>query len=345
MATNYSGKQWSCVVGTRDQSGTNSAIGDSSGTAYNSKNYAWELDAINGISFDAAIQSSEAVKAGRRMLHDEDMVQHYGSGTWTWDFDMLIKTEAVIQQMTSLIYNGADTSGDPWLTIPAAPVFEDLSHGATGDVDRTADVILLAPTVPTGVHDEDMRMHSSVLQNLTLSMDMGTDAGRLRASGQFMSGYKPVISDSGLTAADSTPASNYEKGLFDCTTRSIFGISDATIKAFSVTISNPATRVGFIDSGETDGYVRGGAIDVTGSVTVKYDSSVADLLTNNYLVGAGASGVIEVGDSSNFTFNLAAARLTGFNKDYAEDGMFVELPFKATAGADGASVPLIVKTT
>ena len=40
---------------------------------------------------------------------------------------------------------------------------------------------------------EDRYMHSAILQNLDFSMDAGTDGGRLRASGQFMTGYKPVI--------------------------------------------------------------------------------------------------------------------------------------------------------
>ena len=56
-------------------------------------------------------------------------------------------------------------------------------------------------------------MHSANLQELTLSMSAGTDGGRLRASGQFMSGYKPIISNSGLSLT-SAP-SDYAKGMFD----------------------------------------------------------------------------------------------------------------------------------
>lgn len=339
MATNYSGKQWKCVVGLRDQSST--AIGSGAGDFVSNSNLFMELDTFNTIAFDGGMQTSESVKSGRRMLHDEDMVQHYGSGTWTWDFDYLVKNEVLLQNLLSLIYNGADVTTS--MTIPADPAFEDLSHGAGGSTDRTADILLLAPTAPAGLEDEDMRLQSAVLQNLTLSMDMGTDAGRLRASGQFMSGYKPIISDSGATGV--ATASNFEKSLFDCGTRSVAGASDVTVKAFNVTISNPATRVGFIDSSEADGYVRGGAIDITGSITIKYDGAAADLLTANYLGGAGNSIAITLEEGASFSFALAACRLTGFNKDYAEDGMFVEIPFKATAGADGASTPLIIKCT
>tara|TARA_Y100001972_G_scaffold128512_1_gene189874 strand:+ start:59 stop:1102 length:1044 start_codon:yes stop_codon:yes gene_type:complete len=347
MAKNFSGKQWQCVVGLRDQSAT--AIGSGAGTFVSNSNVFMELETLNGISFDAGLQTSEAVKSGKRILNDEDMVQHYGSGTWTWDFDYLVKNEVALQNLLGLIYNGGDVTTA--FTIPVAPVFEDLSHGAGGAVDRTADVLLLAPEdlpsgTDSGIRNADHRLHSAVLQNLTLSMDMGTDAGRLRASGQFMSGYSPLINDSGATGV-STP-SNFEKSLFDCDTRTVGSFTTVTTKAFSITISNPATRVGFQGaSGNCDGYVRGGAIDITGSINVKYDGDTEDLLEANYLGGAGNTLRILVEEGSGFSFDIPAARLTGFNKDYAEDGMFVELPFKATAGADaGASGgALIIKAT
>ena len=101
MATNYSGKQWQAVVALRDQSA--SAIGSGAGDFVSNSNLFMELDTVNGIAFDGGLQSSEAVKAGRRMLHDEDMVQHYGSGTWTWDFDYLVKNEVLIQNLLGLI--------------------------------------------------------------------------------------------------------------------------------------------------------------------------------------------------------------------------------------------------
>ena len=254
MAKNFSGKQWQCVVGVRDQSAT--AIGSGAGTFVNNSNLFMELDTINGIAFDGGLQSSEAVKSGRRMLNDEDMVQHYGSGTWTWDFDYLVKNELLLQQLLGLVYNGDYHSGDNF-TVPVAPVFEDLSHGAGGTVDRTADILLLAPEdlpsgTDSGLRNADHRLHSAVLNRLTLTMYMGSDAGRLRASGQFMSGYSPLINDSGATGV--TTASNFEKGLFDMDTRTIGGMTTVTTKAFNITISNPATRVGFQGaSGNCDG--------------------------------------------------------------------------------------------
>ena len=73
-------------------------------------------------------------------------------------------------------------------------------------------------------------MHSAILQNLDFSMDAGTDGGRLRASGQFMTGYKPVIEANTVTA--DTSASDYDKGLFDCTTTTFAGAAFAQLDHF-----------------------------------------------------------------------------------------------------------------
>ena len=124
-------------------------------------------------------------------------------------------------------------------------------------------------------------MHSSILQNLTLSMDMGTDGGQLHASGQFMSGYAPIIKDSGVTGV--ATASDFEKGLFDATTYTVGGHT-VTCSAFSMTISNPANRVGWVldesNHPTTDGYTRAGLFDISGTITVKYTAEMADALVD-----------------------------------------------------------------
>ncbi len=55
-------------------------------------------------------------------------------------------------------------------------------------------------------------MHSSILQELTLSMSPETNGGLLTASGTFWSGYQPVIGAEG-TSPDAT-AVDWTKGFF-----------------------------------------------------------------------------------------------------------------------------------
>ena len=268
----------------------------------------------------------------------EDIIQLYGTGTWAFGFDWLCENEVAVQNLLSLIYDGSDVTTS--LTIPAAPVYEDLSHGSSGSTDRCANVLIVAPVAPAGLETEDKRMHSAILQNLTLSIDSDTDGGRLRASGEFMSGYKPIITNMGLTGA--TTATDYEKTIYDIDTLTIGGTA-CTLKSLSITISNPATRVGFQGTaGEADGYVRGGEVSVTGTMTVKYDSSMADKL-DTWIAGTLQALVFEEGAS--FSFSIPSAKLQGHNVDYSQEGMFVEIPFKATTGADGATNLCVIKMT
>lgn len=338
MAQNYSGKQYELVIAKQDQSVVSVGTATTTNCMASGTNMFYRVDSVGDFDYSGGFTTSEVTRGSRRVYQSEDLIQHYGSGSWTFDFDYLVENEVAIQNLLSLIYAGSTVTTS--LTIPANAGFEDLSHGVAGDTDMTAVVLLVAPTAPAGLEDEDKRMHSAVLQELTLSMDSGTDAGRLRASGQFMSGYKPVIEDSGLTGASTT--STYKKSIYDLATLTIGGTA-CTLQSFEITISNPATRVGFQGSaGEADGYVRGGEISLTGTMTVKYDGAMADKL-DTWI--AGTDQVLVFEDDANFSFNIPAARLQGHNVDYSSDGMFVEIPFKGTSGANGASNLCVIKMT
>ena len=236
----------------------------------------------------------------------------------------------MLQTLLSLATGVDNCSSAITINASVHDAHEDLSHGST-TVDNVGIILLEAGTSTTGLDSDDQIMHSAVLQNLTLSMDMGTDAGRLHASGQFMSGYKPVIKNGGVTGA--TTASDYEKGLFDFTTLTVGGHA-VTCTNFSMTITNPAERVGWQGtSAETDGYVRGGLYDISGSITVKYDANMADALSTDWVNNTPAAYALALNDGSNFDISIPSARMTGHNIDFADAGMFVEIPWTATTGA------------
>lgn len=330
---NYSGRQFTCTIGLQDLS--SQAIGNTTVAMVSNSNLNYRLTALNDIAFDAGFQTSEYSRVGRRVTSLEDYVQHYGSGTWTWSFEYLVENEIAVQNLLSLINDGAASSTA--CTIAAEPSTVDYSHGASAGDDRLANVIINNPET-----DEDRVLHNAMLQDLTFSMDMGTEAGRLMASGNFMSGYKPLIAADSTAVA--TTATNFEKSLFDCSTRTIGSTTTVTTSAFSVTISNPGSRVGFQGTGgETDGYVRGGKIGITGSVTVKYDSDMADLLTGHYISKTVCP--ITLGDGANFEFSIPKAILTGHNIQMSDEGVMLEVPFIATSGADAGTAPIAIKMT
>ena len=339
MATNASGREYKLIVGKQDVSelaiGGDGTLADAdfvSGTRLFMR-----TAEMTGINYDGAFTTASVLRTGRRAYEDGDVIRHYGSGTWTFDFDYLVENNIMNETLLSLVTGVADTSGTVTIDSSVHDAHEDLSNDST-TADNVGIILLEAGTSTTGLDSDDQIMHSAVLQNLTYSMDMGVDSGRLHASGQFMTGYKPIIKDSGVTGA--TTASDWEKGLFDFTTLTLGGHA-VTVKAFTMTISNPANRLGWAGtSAEADGYVRGGLFDISGSITVKYDANTADALSD---WTGNTAYAIALNDGSTFDFSIPSARMTGHNIDFADEGMFVEIPFTATTGASASGNLAVIK--
>lgn len=341
MAQAYSGREFSVIVGIADNNAGSSAGAIGANTqdanAVSSSKVLMRVDSpLNMFDYSAAYQRAEVAKSGSRTLRAEDIINHYGSGIWTWDFNWLVDNEKGIQNLLHLLH---PMHGD---TITTSIIYDATiapavyAHGDDADEDKCAFILLQNPLT-----SRDHYMHSAILQNLTLSMDAGTDGGALRASGQFMSGYKPTIEANTVTADSS--ASDWAKGLFDCTT-STFGGDAAVVRSFSLTISNPASRVGYQgSSGETDGYVRSGNFSITGSITMKSDS--LQQINDDTFWKANTTAAIALGDGSSIDFSIPAANVSNISYDMAEEGVFQTVDFVATSGADAGGNLATIKMT
>ena len=332
MAENYSGKQYTVTLGTKDQS--SQAIGTA--TVANVASHVFRVQSpVNDINFDGGFQTADISRAGRMMMTAEDRFQHYGSGSWTWDFDYLVDNEAVAQTLLKAIGNGQTTTTSMIFNEANLAPSDLYTHGKGGSTDVTCNIIINNPDA-----DEDRVMHSAVLQNLGLSMDVGVDAGRLHMTGQFMTGYKPVIGTDSTSPA--TTNVDWTNGIFDLTTMEIGGHA-VTLKSFNLNLENPASRMGFQGtSGETDGYSRGGDANVTGSAVIKVDATSVTFL-DDWIANTNTAITMESGSS--WSIALAAAKITGHSNDWADDGAFVEIPFVGTTGANGGSDLCTIKIT
>ena len=347
MARAYSGREWSSIVGiaNNDAGSSAGAVGAVTQDANHvslSKVLMRVDSPLNMFDYSASYQRAEIARSGVRSLRAEDIINHYGSGTWTWDFNWLVDNEKGIQNLLELMYPNHGGTITTSMTFPAAPTVNDLSHGETAEtVSKLAFIILQNPLTT-----RDHYMHSANLQNLTLSMDAGTDGGRLRASGQFMSGYKPII-EANTVGAD-TGEADYVGSLFDCDTSSLGG--DAmTVKSFSLTIDNPATRVAYQGTGgETDGYSRGGALTITGSITMKSDSLQQTNDDTFWKANATTAIVLKPSSASaasTIDFSIPAANISNISFDMAEEGIFQTVDFTATSGADAGGNLAVIKAT
>ena len=322
--TVYSGKQYEAYVSIQtDALGTN----DVSGTLYKLR-----LSEVNDIEWSEGFITADVERTGQRVMRPTDHIKKYNGGTFTWSFDnLVIENEAVLQLLLQLISEDDSPAGTVAITGNQGTVAYE-QGASTGEY---ACIVLSSPDT-----DKDRLMHSAVLQELTLSMSPDNNGGLLTASGTFYSGYQPVIGAE-ETSPDAT-AVNYTKGFFDCTTSQIGG-DDVVINSFDLTISNPAVRVGYETVNSVDGepcaYMRGGQISVTGNVTVKLDDNVAQIVTEDFLVGTSAN--ISIGDGSSIDFDIPTAKYTGDSHTNTDSGVFVELPFMGTAEGSNALVTII----
>ena len=322
--TVYSGKQYEAYISLQsDALGTN----DVSGTLYKMR-----MPEVNDIEFSEGFQTADIERTGQRVLRPTDHIKIYKGGVFTWAFDnLVIENEALLQTLLQLSTEDSSPAVTTAITGNQATVAYE--QGAT--TGEYACIVISSPDA-----DKDRLMHSAVLQELTLSMSPENNGGRLTASGTFFSGYQPVIGAE-ATAADAT-AVDFSKGFFDCTTSQLGG-DDVVMNSFEVTISNPAVRVGYetVNSiaGEPCAYNRGGQISVTGSVSVKLDDNTAQIITEDFLVGTSAN--VSIGDGSSIDFDIPTAKYTGHTQAGTDNGVFVELPFAATADGSGALITII----
>ena len=322
--TVYSGKQFEAYVSIQsDALGTN----DVSGTLYKMR-----LTEVNDIDFSAGFQTADIERVGQRILRPTDHIKVYKGGTFSWTFDgLIVENEALLQTLLQLVSEDDSPSG-------SAQILGNKSTVAYEEGATTGEYACLVISSPDSSHDR--LMHSAILQELTLSMSPTDNGGLLTASGTFWSGYQPVIGAES-TAADAT-AAGFNKGFFDCTTSQVGG-DDVVMNNFELTISNPATRVGYetVNSiaGEPCAYMRGGQISVTGTVGVKLDDNVAQIITEDFLVGTSAN--VSFGDGSSIDFDIPTAKYTGHTNANTDSGVFVDLPFTATADGSGALVTII----
>ena len=314
--------------------------------------YRWNLETVNDIDFSAGIVQEFLPRTGQKVFREEDLFITQNGGFYTLAFDYLVDSEEIIQ----LLLRSAMEVNDP---TGVCSITGNQGHSAqyvhdTANPDFSLQVLIVNPDA-----SETRFLHSAVVSELTLSMDMGTNGARLRASGTMYSGYRPKIGANavvdGNTAANTVFGSNTAGqaniSLHDCHAVEVGG-TQITSKAFSVTISNPAARVGFrianSNDGEPEDYVRD-RIDVTGSINVKMDdTSVAQL--NRWLSGTSTSvlvgdeGTAGGGSATNIFFDIPTAKFTGHAPDLASDGgVFIELPFQGTA--TGANKLINVKLT
>ena len=329
MAT-YSGNQFLVYVGLHDNSNFGIETQEADGHLHR-----WNLDTVNDIDFSGGVNQEFIPRTGQKIDRESDLFTTRNGGTYTWSFDWLVDSEEILQ---ILLRSSLETTVAGSTVNVTGGMAHDTDYAVGGTCANAIQVTIVNPDA-----SESRLLHSAVVTELTLSMDTGTNGGRLRASGTIWSGFRPSVTTNAVTDGSTASNTDFPMSLYDCHATEI-ATTQVTMKSFSFTVSHPAARVGYAIANSNDGepqeYVRN-RLDITGSMSVKMDdTSVAQLP----FFLAGTSKAILVGDEGTSTgsgatkifFEFPTAKYTGHNVDLgAEDGVFIEMPFKATATGTG----------
>ena len=328
MAT-YSGNQFLVYVGLHDGVNFGIETQESDGSLHR-----WNLDTVNDIDFSAGVIQEFIPRTGQKVLREEDLFSTRNGGTYSWSFDWLVDSEEILQ---FLVKSSVETTATGLINVTGA-VAHDTDYAVGGSCASTLQLCIVNPDA-----SETRVMHSAVVTELTLSMDAGTNGGRLRASGTLWSGFRPKVGTNAVTDGSTASNTAFNIGLFDCHAIEI-ATTQVTAKAFSFTISHPAARVGFAIANSNDGepqeYIRD-RLEITGSLNVKMDDTVVAqqpfwLAGTSKAILVGDEGTSQGGSATKIFFEFPTVKYTGHNVDLAsEEGVFVELPFTATATGAG----------
>jgi hypothetical protein len=191
-----------------------------------------------------------------------------------------------------------------------------------------------------GIYDPIASNHrkftSCVLRTLTLTWNPLEGDGRLRASGEFISGFANDTT-ANLSGTWAFNAQNY----WECNwSTAQLASNDIVPYGFSITINNGLVRAGRNSSGNASGYVPaagGDGYDVQGTLIMKYDQYTDGLIADHV---AGTLRKIQLavgtpGAAGHFDLTVYEADLDASGREYDRpEGQAISLPFFAVT--DGA---------
>ena len=283
----------------------------------------------------------------------------HGAGRTLKAVDMFLSNKLTVKEIS---FSGiADATILPMLlsniTTDASSAYEiafnyagiDLSYGdSVSDNTKTFAVVVVTPEAA-----QQMYFKGCFLTSLTISGDVGEEAGRLKISGTFKSGCIPALNDTSIVPTHDRASfnTNYfmtdygDSGSTNAVT-TIAGISDPVMKSFSLTIENDVVMSGYDTSGNFQQMHRGiPEVAVTFDAVVKYDGDTDNLIqTFGEQSTSTVANTLTAADSvtRNVDISLPTCIITDVSFS-EEDAMFLSVSSKAVAGTSGNIVSITIQ--
>ena len=218
----------------------------------------------------------------------------------------------------------------------------ELQIGASASTNtKTFSVAFISPEAGD---DHSIIFKGCVLSSLSLSMDMGSESGRVTMSGTFQTASTPSYGQSAPTSMTAFSANNYF--LTDMhTTRKVAGISNCVISSLTLNIENPRNFLGFNGStAEPESIISAvPEINISLDASIKYDDNTAGLAST---FKAGTSVASELSNHGTWS----SASTFGIKIDYGKitslamsenSAMFHDVSIKAMAHTSGDVIQVI----
>lgn len=240
------------------------------------------------------------------------------------------------------IFTSAVGSSPASYDVPFNYTPPELQVGASASTNtKTFSVAFISPEAGD---DHSIIFKGCVLSSLSLSMDMGSESGRVTMSGTFQTASTPSYGQSAPTSMTAFSANNYF--LTDMhTTRKVAGISNCVISSLTLNIENPRNFLGFNGStAEPESIISAvPEINISLDASIKYDDNTAGLAST---FKAGTSVATELSNHGTWS----SASTFGIKIDYGKitslamsenSAMFHDVSIKAMAHTSGDVIQVI----
>jgi len=312
----YSSKQFELFIALQDTLGTKNTD--------NADFVKLDVTGVSDVDFGGGLVQERNLRSGQQIKKATDHYVSQKGSSATVSFEWVVSHLEGFNTLMTLI---SEDAGTPFIVNGefSPSVY---NHGA--DTGKFATVIISNPR-----GSDDRVLHSAVLTELSLSMDSGSEGGRMVVSGTFYSGYKPESAVSNTVAPNGAQTA-WVKTIYDFTTKTM-NSNDVVVKSCTWNWAFPCSRVGFQGAdAEAQQYSRSGEYTFGGSFSVKYDANTDQELAN-FLNGSAVA--LAMNDATpKLAISTNGAIYTGYNLDLgdSDEGVFVELPWESTATGSNA---------
>jgi len=287
--------------------------------------FALDVDSVGFPSFNT--NQVLDVRNGSRVLQASDLFQTQSQQITEISVSGTVKSDTM-----SLLL--ANITGDVSGTYAVPGNYSPTDYGTQTSGLTVGDFKLMTIVYTSPEADSDLVFEDCICTALSLTGDMGTEAGRVKFSATFKTGTKPhnlsltsetvdtIISTNDVTMASWGTSAH----------RKICGVDDLVVNSFALNLENDAIFSGCDANGNFEAVSRASEFSATADFNVKYDTT-SEPMINSFQTQTGDSGVTLMNNDSGlddgtfgFAFNKTAYTNVAWNEG---DMMTMDVSVKA----------------